>query len=63
MTAALILNVVLATVVVVGIVGMLGWSIVAQNSDAVHGRVHSARRRRRATARARFVGRTVEHRA
>jgi len=41
----------------------IGWSIATQNVDAVTGHVRSARRRRRATARARIVGRTVGSRA
>src|SRR2546421_233198 len=59
MTIALVLNIVLATVVVVGIVGMLAWSIATQDVDAPNGLVRNARRRR-ASARSRFVGRTVE---
>jgi hypothetical protein len=62
MTIALILNIVLATLVVVGIVGMLAWSIVGGNVGALAAAVPS-RRRRRTTARARVVGRTVENRA
>ena len=62
MTIALVLNIVLATVVVVGIVGMLAWSIATQDVDAPNGLVRNARRRR-ASARSRFVGRTVENRA
>ena len=63
MTIALVLNVVLATVVIVAIVGMLSWSIATQNLDAPAGLLRSARRRRRTTARVQLVGRTVEHRA
>jgi hypothetical protein len=57
------LNIMLATIVIVGIVGMLAWSIVGHDVDAATGLLRSARRRRRTTTRARFVGRTVEHRA
>jgi hypothetical protein len=60
MTIALILNVVLATVVIVAIVGMLSWSIATQDLDAPAGRLRSARRL--TTARAQLAGRTVEHR-
>jgi hypothetical protein len=63
MTIALILNIVLATAVIVAIVGGLAWSIATQNVDAVSGPMLSARRRRRTTARAKFIGRSVEHRA
>jgi hypothetical protein len=64
MTTALVLNIVLATVVVVGIVGMLAWSIAAQHLDAGAGLVRSSSaRRRRATARRRAVGRMVDSRA
>ena len=61
MTIALVLNVVLATVVIVGIVGMLAWSIASQNLDASGGLLRSARRRK--TARVQFIGRTLDHRA
>jgi hypothetical protein len=57
------LNIVLATLVIVGIVGMLAWSIATQGLDAPAGRVRSTRRRRRTTARAQLLGRTLEHRA
>jgi hypothetical protein len=62
MTTALVLNLVLATFVVVGIVGMLAWSIASQD-DSARGLTHRARRRRRTTARARLVGRTIANRA
>ena len=61
MTTALVLNIVLAAVVVVTIVGMLAWSIVGQDRDAATGLLRSARRRRRTTARAQFIGRTVRN--
>jgi hypothetical protein len=57
------LNIFLAAIVIVGIVGMLAGSVVAQNRDASTGTPRTARRRRRATARAQFVGRTIENRA
>lgn len=63
MSIVLVLNVVLALLVIVGIVGMLAWSIATQGLDAPAGRVRSARRRRRATTRAQLLGRTLEHRA
>lgn len=63
MSIVLVLNVVLALLVIVGIVGMLAWSIATQGLDAPAGRVPSARRRRRATTRAQLLGRTLEHRA
>jgi len=63
MSIVLILNIVLATLVIVGIVGMLAWSIATQRLDAPAGRVRSSRRRRRATTRAQLLGRTLEHRA
>ena len=64
MTTALVLNIVLAAVVVVTIVGMLAWSIATQDLDAGAGLVRSSRaRRRRATARRRAVGRRVDSRA
>jgi hypothetical protein len=56
------LNIILATIVIVGIVGMLAWSM-DKNAGARTGLVRSARRRRRTTARAQFIGKTVEHRA
>ena len=55
------LNILFATIVIVGIVGMLAWSIVGQDRDAATGLLHSARRRRRTTARAQFIGRSVQH--
>ena len=57
------LNIVFATVVIVGIVGMLAWSIATQDVDAATGLVRSARPSRRTTARAQLVGRTIENRA
>ena len=63
MTTALPLNIVLAGLVLIAVIGMIAWSIATQNVDAITGQVHSARRRRRATARARIVGRTVDSRA
>jgi hypothetical protein len=54
------LNILFATIVIVGIVGMLAWSIVGQDVDAT-GVLRSARRRRRTTARAQFIGRSVQH--
>ena len=56
------LNIMFATIVIVGIVGMLAWSIVGRDVDAT-GLMRSAPRRRRTTARARFTGRSVENRA
>ena len=66
MTTALILNLVLAAFVVIGIVGMLAWSIVSQDRDDVTGlpaKVRPARRRRRAPARARSLGRAAGNQA
>jgi hypothetical protein len=57
------LNIMFATIVIVGIVGMLAWSIVGQDVDAATGVLRSVRRRRRTTARAQFIGRSVENRA
>ncbi len=57
------LNIMFATIVIVGIVGMLAWSIVGQDVDAATGLLRNARRRRRTTARAQFIGRSVENRA
>lgn len=56
------LNIVLAAIVIVGIVGMLARSI-DKPAGAPTGLVRSARRRRGSTARAQFIGQTVEHRA
>jgi hypothetical protein len=56
------LNIMFATIVIVGIVGMLAWSIGGQDVDAT-GLLRSARRRRRTSARARFISRSVENRA
>jgi len=55
------LNILFAAIVIVGIVGMLAWSIVGQDRDAATGLLRSARRRRRTTARAQFIGRSVQH--
>ena len=55
------LNILFATIVIVGIVGILAWSIVGQDRDAATGLLRSARRRRRTTARAQFIGRSVQH--
>ncbi len=57
------LNIMFATIVIVGIVGMLSWSIVGRDVDAATGLLRSVRRRRRTTARAQFIGRSVENRA
>ena len=59
------LNILFATIVIVGIVGMLAWSIIGQDVQPATGllRSASARRRRRTTARAQFLGRSVENRA
>jgi hypothetical protein len=57
------LNLALAALVIVGIVGMLAWSITSQKLDAPTAVVRSTRRRRRTAARARFIGQTVEYRA
>ena len=56
------LNIMFAAIVIVGIVGMLAWSIAGQDVDAT-GLLRSVRRRRRTTARAQFIGRSVENRA
>ncbi len=63
MTTALTLNIVFAGLVLIAVIGMIAWSIATQNVDAITGQARSARRRRRATARAQFVGRTVDSRA
>ena len=63
MTTALTLNIVFAGFVLIAVIGLLAWSIANQNLDAVTVQVRSARRRRRAAARARIVGRTVDSRA
>jgi hypothetical protein len=63
MSIVLVLNIVLALLVIVGIVGMLAWSIATQGLDVPAGRVRSSRRRRRTTTRPQFVGRTLGHRA
>jgi hypothetical protein len=63
MSIVLVLNIVLAALVIVGIVGMLAWSIATQGLDAPAGRVRSSRRRRRATPRAQLLGRTLGYRA
>ena len=63
MTTALTLNIVFSGFVLIAVIGLLAWSIANQNLDAVTVQVRSARRRRRAAARARIVGRTVDSRA
>jgi len=63
MTTALTINIVLAGAVLIAVVGMIAWGIATQNVDAITGVARSARRRRRATARAQFVGRTAGNRA
>jgi hypothetical protein len=63
MSIVLVLNVALALLVIVGIVGMLAWSIATQGLDARPGLVRSARRQRRTRVRAQVLGRTLEHRA
>ena len=63
MSIVLVLNVVLALLVIVGIVGMLAWSIATQGLDVPAGRVRSSRRRQRTTPRAQLLGRMLEHRA
>jgi hypothetical protein len=63
MTTAVALNVGFTGFVLIAVIGLLAWSIATQNLDAVTGQVRSARRRRRAAARARIVGRTVDSRA
>lgn len=63
MTTALTLNIFLAAVVITAVLGMIAWSIATHHRDAVTGLVRTARPRRRATARVRFIGRTVETRA
>jgi membrane protein implicated in regulation of membrane protease activity len=66
MSIALVLNVALALLVIVGIVGMLAWSIATQGLDAPAARRRSTRRRRQSTTRAHVLGRTgraVQHRA
>lgn len=63
MSIVLVLNIVLALLVIVGIVGMLAWSIDTQGLDAPTGRVRSSRRHRRATPRPQLLGRTLGHRA
>jgi len=63
MTAIIILNVVFAAAVIFGIVGLLARSIHDDNPDAAANLVRSTRRRRRATARARVLGRTADSRA
>ena len=63
MTTIVILNIVFAAAVIVGIVGMLTWSIASQDLGDSTGLARSARRRRRSTARARVVARPVNTRA
>ncbi len=62
MTIALILNLVLAIMVIVGIVGMLAASIATHDVHAPR-IVRSPPLRRRPNVRARLVGRTLGHRA
>jgi hypothetical protein len=57
------LNIVFAGLVLIAVIGLLGWSIATQNVDATTGHVRSARRRHRATTRARLIGGTVNSRA
>ena len=63
MSIVLALNIALAALVIVGIVGMLAWSIATQGLDAPTALARSARRRRRPSARMALTGRPVEHRA
>lgn len=65
MTAIIILNIVLAAAVIVGIVGMLSYSIATQDLDDATGFALSARRRRRrrSAARAHVLARPVNTRA
>jgi predicted small integral membrane protein len=57
------LNIILAAIVVIAIVGLLAWSIATQNGEPTAGLVQmTRRRRRRATARAGFVTRTIQNR-
>lgn len=63
MTTALTLNIVFAGIVLIAVIGMIAWSIATQSVDAITGHVRGARRRRRATTRARVVGRMVGGRA
>ena len=63
MSIVLVLNIALATLVIVGIVGMLAWSIATQGSDAPAGLVHGPRRPRRTTARAQRLGQALDQRA
>jgi hypothetical protein len=63
MSIVLALNLIFALLVIAAIVGGLAWSIASQNLDASAGLVRTARRRRRTTARAQFIGQPVDHRA
>jgi hypothetical protein len=63
MTTALTLNIVFAGLALIAVIGLIAWSIATQDVDAVAGHVLTARRRRRAGARARVVGRTIDSRA
>lgn len=63
MSIVLVLNIALALLVIVGIVGMLAWSIATQGLDAPAARVRSSRSRRRAATRPQLLGRTLGHRA
>jgi hypothetical protein len=63
MTTALTLNIILSTVVLATVLGLLARAILTQDGDKVVTDVVRASRRRRAAARARFVGTAVQHRA
>jgi hypothetical protein len=63
MTAIIILNIVFAAAVIVGIVGMLSWSIASQDLAGGPRLARSVRRRRHSTARARVMARPVNTRA
>lgn len=63
MTTIIALNIVFAAAVIVGIVGMLAWSIGGQDGESVISVARSACQHRPTTARARAVGRMVETRA
>ncbi|MBV9604967.1 MAG: hypothetical protein JO027_07670 [Solirubrobacterales bacterium] len=63
MSIVIVLNIVLVALVIVGIVGGLAWSIASQDLDAPAGVKRSSRRRRRASARAQFIGRPADFRA
>ena len=63
MSIVIVLNIVLAALVIVGIVGGLALSIATQGVDAPTGLARSARRRRRTSARMALTGQPAEHRA